>query len=118
MEIYDEPRMLLRQVKGLELLEMEQSRENARCCGVAGMINCNDVRMGLVTDRLEQARDTGAKYLVTTCPKCLAHFICMKRAWDERDEAGRYDLEIMDLNVFLAMNLDNGFTSHQDVVAE
>jgi Fe-S oxidoreductase len=117
MEIYDEPRMLLRQVKGLELLEMEQSRDNARCCGVAGMINCNEVRMGLVTDRLEQARKTGAKYLVTTCPKCLAHFICMKRAWGERDEAGRYDLEIMDLSVFLAKNLENGFDSYKEVVA-
>ena len=78
-------------VDGVELLEMEHSREDARCCGIAAMMNCNDVRMGLVTDRLEQARDTGAKYLVTTCPKCLAHFECMKRAWSEQGEMGRYE---------------------------
>jgi Fe-S oxidoreductase len=117
MEIYDEPRMLLRQVDGVELLEMEHSREDARCCGVAAMMNCNDVRMGLVTDRLEQARDTGAKYLVTTCPKCLAHFECMKRAWSEQGEMGRYDLEIMDLSVFLAKNLKDGFEPSQEVVS-
>jgi Fe-S oxidoreductase len=117
MEIYDEPRMLLRQVDGVELLEMEHSREDARCCGVAAMMNCNDVRMGLVTDRLEQARDTGAKYLVTTCPKCLAHFECMKRAWGEQGETGRYDLEIMDLTVFLAKNLEEGFEPSQEVVS-
>jgi hypothetical protein len=33
----------------------------------------------------------------------------MKRAWGERDDKGRYDLEIMDLSVFLANNLENGF---------
>ncbi len=118
MDIYDEPRMLLRQVNGVELLEIDQSRENSRCCGVAGMMNCNDVRMGLITDRLEQAKETGAKYLVTTCPKCLAHFVCMKRAWSERDNKGRYDLEIMDLSVFLAHNLENGFETNQEAMTE
>lgn len=118
MDIYDEPRILLRQVDSVELVEMDQSRENARCCGVSSMMNCNDVRMGLVTDRLEQAKSTGAKYLITTCPKCLAHFVCMKRAWGERDDKGRYDLEIMDLSVFLAKNLENGFDSNQEVMTE
>lgn len=118
MDIYDEPRMLLRQVDGVELIEMEQSRENSRCCGVSAMMNCNDVRMGLVTDRLEQAKNTGAKYLITTCPKCLAHFACMKRAWGERDDKGRYDLEIMDLSVFLANNLENGFETNQEVTSQ
>jgi Fe-S oxidoreductase len=116
MDIYDEPRMLIRQVNGVELLEIDQSRENSRCCGVAGMMMCNDVRMGLITDRLEQAKETGAKYLVTTCPKCLAHFVCMKRAWSERDDKGRYDLEIMDLSVFLAHNLENGFETNQEAM--
>ncbi|MFQ5711795.1 MAG: heterodisulfide reductase-related iron-sulfur binding cluster [Candidatus Geothermarchaeales archaeon] len=100
MRIYEEPRAVLRRVRGINLVEMENCWDESLCCGVAAMMNCNDKTMGLTAKRLEQARDAGAKYLLTSCTKCLAHFNCVKRGY-----SGRYDFEVMDMTVFLARNL-------------
>jgi Fe-S oxidoreductase len=52
---------------------------------------------------MDEAEATGARTLITTCSKCLAHFNCLK---NEKDAAKKYDLDVVDLTVFLARQFD------------
>lgn len=74
--IYDEPRIILQKVPGLELVEMPDSRENSFCCGGGGGRIWMDTAKGeRFSDlRLEQAAETGADELVTACPYCITNF--------------------------------------------
>jgi len=42
--------------------------------------------------------------MITTCTKCLAHFNCLK---NEKEPVKQYELEIVDLNVFLARQMED-----------
>jgi Fe-S oxidoreductase len=99
MGVYEPPRELIRSVPGVELVELEESREHAQCCGVAAMMNCDQSSKALRVRRLEQVRRSGADVLVTTCPKCITHLVCLK------DEGGDYPFKIQDLTEFLAERL-------------
>ena len=74
--IYDEPRQVLQKISALELTEMVDSKENSLCCGGGGGRIWMDTPKGeRFSDlRLEQAVETGAKVLVTSCPYCIANF--------------------------------------------
>ncbi len=74
--IYDEPREVLKAIPGLELVEMEESREDSLCCGGGGgriwMETPKSERFSNL--RLKQAVDVGAEELVTACPYCITNF--------------------------------------------
>jgi Fe-S oxidoreductase len=74
--IYDEPREVLKQIPGLELIEMADSLEDSLCCGGGGgRIWMETVKGERFSDlRLEQAVGVGAEVLVTACPYCITHF--------------------------------------------
>jgi Fe-S oxidoreductase len=74
--IYDPPRSLLRTIPGLDLVEMERSREAATCCGGTAWIECGTTVKCLQNERLAEASETGAERLVTACPKCDIHLRC------------------------------------------
>jgi Fe-S oxidoreductase len=75
--IYDPPRTILDSIPGLELVEMERIRENAWCCGAGGGVidTYPDLCSWTVTERIEEARATGAEAIVTACPWCERNFI-------------------------------------------
>jgi len=102
MGVYDAPRKALT-ANGARIKEMEHSKENALCCGVSSFMNCNEQTKALRIARMDEAAATGAKTLVTTCSKCLAHFNCLKT---EKDAVKKYDLDVVDLTVFLARQLE------------
>jgi len=101
MGMYDAPRNALL-LNGIILKEMEHSKEKALCCGVSCFMNCNEQTKALRVLRLDEAVATGAGTLITTCPKCLAHLNCLK---NEKEPEKKYDIDIVDLNVFLARHL-------------
>jgi Fe-S oxidoreductase len=74
--IYDEPRKVLQKISQLELTEMADSREDSFCCGGGGGRIWMDTPKGeRFSDlRLEQAVETGAEVLATSCPYCIANF--------------------------------------------
>ena len=104
MGLYDAPRKALT-ANGVNIREMEHSKENSLCCGVSNFMNCNEQTKALRIARLNEAEATGAKTLITTCSKCLAHFNCLKT---EKDAMKKYDLDIVDLSVYLARQLEAG----------
>ncbi len=78
--IYEAPRAVLRAVPGLELVEMERSRELAHCCGTSCWTQCTRYSKLMQVKRLQEAAATRAEALVTTCWECALHFRCATRA--------------------------------------
>jgi Fe-S oxidoreductase len=75
-DIYDEPREVLRNIPGLELIEMADSREESLCCGGGGGRIWMETAKGerFADLRVEQAVEAGAEVLVTSCPYCITNF--------------------------------------------
>ena len=75
-DIYDEPREVLKRIPGLELLEMDESREESLCCGMGGGRIWIDTKMEerFSNLRLKAAVELGAGVLVTSCPYCIDAF--------------------------------------------
>ncbi|MFX1601325.1 MAG: (Fe-S)-binding protein, partial [Promethearchaeota archaeon] len=74
--VFDAPREVLNLIPSIELVEMEDSKQDAECCGVNAYISCNQDSKKLQEKKIKQAIETGAEYLITACPKCIAHLNC------------------------------------------
>jgi Fe-S oxidoreductase len=74
--VYDEPRQILHEVPGLELVEMTASGQDSLCCGGGGgRIWMETPKSERFSDlRVQQAAETGAEVLVTSCPYCITNF--------------------------------------------
>lgn len=70
--IKDEPRELLKNVKGLELREMKDSDI---CCGFGGTfsVKFEAISTAMAEQKVQNAIDTGAEYIVSTEASCLMH---------------------------------------------
>ena len=101
MNIYDEPRSLVSSVKGVNLVEMEHHGEDGLCCGVSSMMACNENSRALRLQRFDEVMATGAEMMLTSCPKCVSHFECLKFEGDPR-----HDFEILDVVSFLARQVE------------
>ncbi|MEX2705047.1 MAG: (Fe-S)-binding protein [Candidatus Freyrarchaeum guaymaensis] len=80
--VYDAPRAVIESIPGVELVEMEHSREDSNCCGGGGgyftAFPENAVR--IAEKRVREAEETGADVLVTTCPLCRTNLdLAIKR---------------------------------------
>ena len=102
MNIYDEPRDLVKQVDGVNLVEMEHHGEDGLCCGVSSMMSCNENSRALRLQRFDEVKATGAEVMLTSCPKCVSHFECLKFEGDPR-----HDFEILDVVSFLARQIES-----------
>lgn len=74
MRVYEEPREVIKNL-GFEILEMELEKSESFCCGAGGGVKTNEPELAnkIAKDRIEQAKRTGAKTLVTCCPLCYLH---------------------------------------------
>jgi len=70
--VYEPPRNILRAIPGIELYEMERIKEYGWCCGGGGGVFTafKDFAQWTALERLEEAKDTGAQAIVTSCPWC------------------------------------------------
>jgi Fe-S oxidoreductase len=70
--IYEPPRNILRNIPGIEIVEMERARDNAWCCGAgAGVdLSFSEFASWAASERLEEVKMTGAEAVVTCCPSC------------------------------------------------
>ncbi len=70
--IIEPPRELIKSLPGVKLVEMRFNSEDSKCCGGGGnleMINA-DLSHEIAQKRVEEALETGAKYIITTCQQC------------------------------------------------
>jgi len=75
--IYEPPREVLRNIPGLELVEMERIREYSWCCGAGGGVKeaYPEFSLWTASERIEEAKATGAEAIVSACPWCERNFI-------------------------------------------
>jgi L-lactate dehydrogenase complex protein LldE len=71
-KIKEEPRRLLNKVKGLELVEMTDVET---CCGFGGTfaVKFEPISIAMGDQKVNNAKDTGAEYLISTDMSCLMH---------------------------------------------
>jgi len=102
-KLYDAPRELLKKIPGIELLEMDNVKDDANCCGVVGFMNCNEYSRLLRQNRIKEAINTGAEYLIVPCPKCLTHFTCyLNESYSNEDNKElKNKIEVIDLASFI-----------------
>lgn len=71
-KIKESPRRLLAKVKGLELIEMN---ETETCCGFGGTfaVKFPDISFAMADQKIRHALDTGASHILSTDLSCLMH---------------------------------------------
>ena len=106
-KLYDAPRELLKQLPGVDLIEMENIKDDANCCGISSYLSCNEFSRELRKRRIEEAVDTGADFLIVPCPKCLAHLNCYLNdpCLSKELKEIKNKIKIIDLSSFLGKRL-------------
>lgn len=82
MGVYEPPRKILEQISGLRLSEMTRCREYAYCCGAGGgnlPQAFSEVSGDIAVKRMNEAVETKAQMLVSSCPACSSNFMLAKR---------------------------------------
>ena len=90
--IKKEPRILLNNVEGLELVEMEHTND---CCGFGGSfsVKFEPISVGMGEQKVTNALNTGAEYLISTDSSCLMHL----EGWIEKQEKPLKTMHIIDV---------------------
>ena len=72
LHVGDRPLQLLRNVKGMDLRELEAAEQ---CCGFGGTFSVKnpDVSVAMGADKVRHVVDSGAEYVVAGDNSCLAH---------------------------------------------
>lgn len=95
--IYQQPRDLIH-LAGYSLVEMEHSRGSSLCCGTSCWASCGQANLRIQSERLAEARNSGADMLITSCIKCQIHLKCAQKGSPERSDR----IMIRDLATVLA----------------
>jgi len=92
MGLYEEPREVYKQIPGIKFIEMGRNRENAWCCGAGGGVKIGypEWAVEISKERLEEAKETGATILSSTCPFCRTNL-------SDANEEFNLGLEVIDL---------------------
>ncbi|MDO6450103.1 (Fe-S)-binding protein [Oceanobacillus profundus] len=100
--VYDPPREILTSIPGLELVEMNRSRENGMCCGAGGGLMWTEETTGnrINVARTEQALAVQPSMISSACPYCLTMLSDGTKA-KEVDE----DISTMDVAEILALSI-------------
>jgi len=72
LNIYEEPREILRAITQEEVLEPQWKGRDAVCCGAGGVFSLTspDTAKAIALERIEEFRSAGADAIVTACPTC------------------------------------------------
>jgi len=90
--VYNEPREIIKKIPGIELVEMRKIKGDATCCGAGGGVKAgySEWALEMATGRIEEALETGAEILITTCPFCEHNFT-------DAIKEHNHNIQIMDL---------------------
>ena len=70
---YEAPRRILRAIPGLQLTELERSRERGLCCGAGGGRMWMEEKLGsrINQTRMKEIAESGAQNVGVSCPFCM-----------------------------------------------
>ncbi len=71
--IYEEPRVVLKNIPGLRFEELPHNRENSYCCGSGGVLRAQDEEFCLKINELKvrDIEQTDADWVISACPSCV-----------------------------------------------
>jgi heterodisulfide reductase subunit B len=98
--LVEEPRQILRAIKGIELVETQWTKgEWATCCGGGGGFEAvfPELSQILAVNRVKELVETGAEIIITHCPGCILQ---LKTGLKELKVSG---VEVLDLTQVVAM---------------
>jgi heterodisulfide reductase subunit D len=92
MGIYEIPRDIYKKIPGLKLVEMKRNRNFAWCCGAGGGVKIGypEWAVEVSKERLEEAKETGATVVSSTCPFCRTNL-------SDANDNYSFDMEILDI---------------------
>jgi len=90
--IYEEPRHVITNLAGLEIVEFKDNREEATCCGGGGglMSAFRELSEKIALGKLKYLLKLNVNKLVTACPFCELNFIETARCYN-------IQIEVLDL---------------------
>ena len=90
MGVYEPPREVLKNIPGINVIEMPRNKQNAWCCGSGGGVRSafKDLSSFAANERIEEAKETTAEAIVSCCPFCLNQF----KSNIKNDEIKTFDL--------------------------
>jgi Fe-S oxidoreductase/nitrate reductase gamma subunit len=99
---YDAPRDILNAIDGIELKEMERSKDTALCCGMGGGNMWYELPEGdhLAKNRLEDIGEVNPEKLATACSYCMINFNSTKAQVKETE-----NIDIEDVAQVLAKSI-------------
>jgi Fe-S oxidoreductase len=111
--IYEEPREAI--IKSFDLVEMDRNREHSRCCGAGAGVRSAfpETAMKVASKRINDAEDTGAEILVTSCSFCILNLEnALKKPVDESNfekfnKDDRSVIKVLDLSELILMGIEN-----------
>lgn len=75
-KIFDAPRNILKNIKGLKLKEFEKNKEDSMCCGAGGGFPSIEPELSnKMAKRIVESRTDKIDYIVTSCPTCYLHIL-------------------------------------------
>src|SRR5699024_5596504 len=102
--VYDPPREILKSIPGLELVEMDRTKENGMCCGAGGGLMWTEETTGnrVNVARTEQAMATESSMITSACPLSLPMLSDGTKAKDvEEDISTIHVAEILAISVLV-----------------
>ncbi|GAH80269.1 unnamed protein product, partial [marine sediment metagenome] len=102
-DIFEEPREILENIPGIELVEFERSRERSLCCEGGGgrmWVESESDEERLAATRVKDAADLGVDVIATACPFCLLTLEDAVKTTNLEDKIRVMDIiEILDKSV-------------------
>jgi Fe-S oxidoreductase len=99
---YNAPRAILNAIQGIEIKEMERSKDKALCCGMGGGNMWYELPEGehLAHNRLHDIGEKNVEKLATACSYCMINFNSSKGHIKETE-----NLEVEDIATILAKSV-------------
>jgi Fe-S oxidoreductase len=98
-DIYSEPRNTIDAIPGVKRVEMKQHHDQSLCCGAGGGRMWMEEKIGKSVNiaRTEQALDTGASIIASSCPFCMTMLNDGVKAKEKSESVRVMDIaELMD----------------------
>lgn len=105
-KIFEEPRDILKHIPGLEFVEMERNRLQARCCGGGGgvMANNPDMAAKMAEERVRDALAVGAEVIVSGCAACKDN---LKKGAKAIPKQERGKIKVMDITELVVKAMES-----------
>ena len=97
LKVFDQPREVLSRMASNTDFDFFKNREESKCCGGHIVLFDRELSANIADETLEEFMESGAGYLITSCPLCLHNF---------KQSRLSKDIVICDLVEYLALKIE------------